>query len=852
MRIRTFILAASALVSLAFFGGSYFAISRVFDRIIRDNAIQASNTLAQVTFSSMYQVMSTGWTRKKVEAFLEAARTATRDQPTRLQVYRGAPVAELYGAIAQPPLDAALSKVLASGEMLQEDSDLAVRRIFPLRAEERCLHCHDNVRPGTVLGAIEVRQDLAPLLARARRDFFVPLAVLAPFALVVAALVVWRVNRRLEQSVEMVGRSVERVNAVADLKRLEFSSQDLGFTELNCLFARLEELVCKLRAISVDKDILKFEIGLLEKFVITSEVVKDWRDYVLRLLVDINHVMVTHTLFSVFKIDDELFDLEVFWARPPREATLRMMEHHVRATVAEHPHLGALAAVNFRHHVADPAGDPIVLDENEVRLRVKTFLVDAPKIGGIVGIGVHSEVLQDDTLHLVMDSVLSTLLNVIGSVKAIYKYTKDLEYYATRDPLTDLFNQRVFWELLAYEIMRADRHGYQFSVLVVDLDNFKLVNDSYGHAFGDRYLQAFTAAAREALRAGDMFARYGGDEFAIVLPESGLEQAAAVAERLLAAAEKLSLPAPDGTSIKGTASIGLAVYPTHATEAKDLFLFADNMMYKAKGEGKCRVGIPSEQDVIQVFRDVSQRSVLVLNALDERRVVPFFQPILDLRRGEIAAYEVLSRIEANGELLAGADFIELAEKMGVIHRLDQQMLERALEQLHEADFDGRVFVNLSPRALVLKDFTRSMCRIVAEHGFDPQRIVFEITERDTVKNLSLLERLLNDLKFEGFKLAIDDFGSGFSSFHYLRRFPIDFLKVEGDFIVNLVDNAKDRAFVHSMKTLAAQLGIEVVAEFVENAAVLDEVARIGIDHAQGYYVGRPARRILPSVCWEAT
>jgi diguanylate cyclase (GGDEF)-like protein len=851
MRIRTFILAASALVSVAFVGGGYLAVSQIFDRIVKDNALQASHTLARVTFSSMYQVMSTGWKRAKVEAFLAAMHEATKDQPTTIRIYRGAPVASRYGEIEQPPVDAAVEKVLASGVAVQQDNGMTVRRIFPLVAEERCLNCHENVQQGAILGAIEVGQDLAPLVARARRDFMMTLLILAPFGLAVAALVVWRVNRRLEQSITVVDDAVKKVNAVADLKRLEFHRHDLGFTELNELFARLEELVQKLRGISVDKDILKFEIGLLEKFVITSEVVKDWRDYVLRLLVDINRIMVTHCLFSLFKIDDELFDLELFWAAPPSEVTLAMMERHVRATVAANPHLDPLAAVTIRHHVAHPASPAIVLDEDEVRLRVKTFLVETPKIGGIVGIGVHSDVLEDETLHLVMDSVLSTLLNVVGSVKAIYKYTKDLEYYATRDPLTDLFNQRVFWELLGYEVERARRHDYRFSLLVVDLDNFKLVNDSYGHGFGDRYLQAFSRAAREALRAGDIFARYGGDEFVAVLPETDLEQAALVAERLLGATEAIVLTAPDGAAIKGTASIGVAVFPTHAAEPKDLFLFADNMMYKAKSEGKRRIGIPSELEVMQVFRDISQRSVLVLTALDQHQVVPFFQPILEVSSGRIAAYEVLSRIEANGELLGGADFIELAEKMGVIHRLDRQVTERALAELKEAGFEGRVFINLSPKALVLQDFTRSMCRLVADCGFDPSRVVFEITERDTVKNLSLLERLLNDLKFEGFRLAIDDFGSGFSSFHYLRRFPIDVLKVEGDFIANMVDSAKDRAFVHSMKALAQQLGIQVVAEFVESAAVLEEVRRIGIDYAQGYYVGRPARRLLAQGGWKA-
>ncbi|MDX9707731.1 MAG: EAL domain-containing protein, partial [Azospira sp.] len=153
-------------------------------------------------------------------------------------------------------------------------------------------------------------------------------------------------------------------------------------------------------------------------------------------------------------------------------------------------------------------------------------------------------------------------------------------------------------------------------------------------------------------------------------------------------------------------------------------------------------------------------------------------------------------------------------------------------------------INLSPRALVLSEFGRNIRRIVAASGFTNEQIVFEITERDTVKNISMLECLLNELKVEGFKLAIDDFGSGFSSFHYLRRFPIDYLKIEGDFIANMLTNPKDRAVVTSIKSLAQEMGITIVAEFVESQEVLDELHLMGVHLAQGYYVGKPRREII--------
>ena len=215
----------------------------------------------------------------------------------------------------------------------------------------------------------------------------------------------------------------------------------------------------------------------------------------------------------------------------------------------------------------------------------------------------------------------------------------------------------------------------------------------------------------------------------------------------------------------------------------------------------------------------------------------------------MVAYEVLSRIEVGGDVMRADEFVEIAEKMGVIHHLDALVIERALTQMREMGHDGYVFINLSPRALVLNEFARNVRQIVADSGIPRERIVFEITERDTVKNLALLERFLNELKLEGFKLAIDDFGSGFSSFHYLRRFPIDFLKIEGDFIANMLTSPKDRAVVTSIKSLAQEMGITIVAEYVESQEVLDELHVMGVHLAQGYYIGKPARNVI-GVDWQ--
>lgn len=845
MTLKKFILSASILVSIIFFGGTYAVFSTIYESSVKESAVQSSNTLAQLTFNSMFQIMSRGWERQQLEDFLAATDHAVANSNTSIDIYRGETVSRLYGVIEQPKMDKTINRTFEVAEPLKHELDGVMRYTFPLLAEGKCQQCHTNAQAGDVLGVIDIRQNLKPFMDDAKNQFFVSLALISPIPFLVAFLVVFLVNRRIERSISNLGSKIEGVAKVSDLTTLKLDNARFGFKELDSIFDKIEHLAEKLKTVAVDKELLIFEIKLLEKFIITSEVVKDWREYINRLLNDINKVIDAYTLFSIFKVDDELFDLEIFWLHNPSEKTKAMFENAVRQEIHANPHFAGIASFNINHSVADESVQLGDIPEDDIKVQVKSLFVESPKIGGIVGIGVHTHIVKDETRLLVMESILSTLLNVVGSIKAIYKYTRDLEYYATRDPLTDLYNQRLFWELLDYEIGRADRHGYEFALLVIDLDNFKVVNDTYGHSFGDKFLASFAEQLKSALSREDIVCRYGGDEFVVILPDSGQEEAILRSERILEVTSRMQLEAPDGSKVKGSVSIGISIYPEHAKEKKDLFLFADNMMYKAKSEGKCRTGIPTEEDVVEVFRALGEKSQLILNAIEGRKIIPHFQPIIASADGTVEAVEVLSRIDLGGDAILGAnEFIELAEKMHLIHKLDYITMDKALQEVVRSGFEGMVFINLSPRALILSEFVREVRKIVKESGVSPSRIVFEITERDTVKNISLMAQFINELKLEGFKLAIDDFGSGFSSFHYIKQFPIDFIKIEGEFIANMLHDPRDHAFVHSISMLARQLRIKTVAEFVESVEVLEAVQEVGIDLAQGYYTGRPARELV--------
>jgi len=838
--LQGFILSASVLTALLFFGGSYWLFTRVHQDALQKAAVEQAGVLARMAFQSMTQVMFAGWDRGQLLEFAEATRASLAGSRSSITLYRGELVAEHYGVLDQPPKDELATAALQRGEIGQAvvHGDM-VRYVFPLKAEPRCLVCHGNARIGDVLGAIDVRQDMAGSFGAARDEFLGTMLWVAPLPFLAALLIVLRLNVRIGRSVDTLRRRVESISRVDDLRHFNEDRASLGFRELDAVFDQVSHVAHRLRVMAVDKDLLEFEIRLMEKFIITSEVIKDWHEYVKELLVEINHVLEAYALFCIFKVEEELFTLEIFWLYKPSEEQRSQMEVRVRQQFLANPYFRDAAEIAINHTVADPSRMMPPVAAADMGLQTKSLVVETPKIGGIVGIGVQAGELADHTRTLVMDSVLSTLLNVVGSVKAIHKYTKDLEYYATRDPLTHLYNQRVFWEMLEYEVSRASRHSQQFAVMVVDLDNFKSINDTYGHHLGDRFLQEFATTLRHALRIEDIVCRYGGDEFAAILPEVTREDAAAAAERVVAMASEVVVMAPDGGRAKASVSVGVAIYPDHADNKKDLFLLADNMMYKAKGEGKNRVAQPTESDVADAFRKIGEKSQVVLQAVEQESIQPFFQPIMHTASREVEAVEVLSRIHTADGMFEAGEFIELAEKMGIIHKLDYIVIDKGLAEVERHGYQGYVFFNLSPRAMVLNEFLPRVREIIARHGVEPSRIVFEITERETIKNISMLTRFVTALKLDGFLLAVDDFGSGFSSYHYLKHFPIDFIKIEGEFVLNVCRNETDSAFVRSIATLAKELGIRSIAEFVEDEEVLQQVRAAGVDYVQGWHVGRP-------------
>ena len=423
-------------------------------------------------------------------------------------------------------------------------------------------------------------------------------------------------------------------------------------------------------------------------------------------------------------------------------------------------------------------------------------------------------------------------------LRTVEEYQARLEDLSVRDPMTRLYNRRKFDEFLRHEVDRADRHGHSFGMIQIDLDDFKTINDSFGHPIGDLLLKELASVLTRETRRTDIVARLGGDEFAVLLPETDADEAARVADKLRSALAETIIDLPVG-SLRITASIGLVTFPENGTDAAKLGIAVDVAMYKAKRGGKNQVATLDDKD--DAAAATFSKAELVRSALAEGRVIPHFQPILDTASGAIFAYEVLARVIApDGVIVAAGDFIEQAEEMGLAAEIDNAVFEQGLRVLASGALGhAKLFVNMSARSFADHPRMLAIPDQLARLGIDPQRIVLEVTEREALPHFGEVVRLINELRAQGISFALDDFGAGFSSFLYLKYIAVDYVKIEGSFIRHMVTDERDRIMVEHIHAMARRFGMVTVAEFVEDAATLALLKEMGIDRAQGFHLGMP-------------
>lgn len=445
------------------------------------------------------------------------------------------------------------------------------------------------------------------------------------------------------------------------------------------------------------------------------------------------------------------------------------------------------------------------------------------------------------TIAIAMCSLAAAYVLVARMRRQVKKAEAHLDYLAHMDSVTGLLNRHAFNDRLAASLVKADHFGGSVGLLLLDLDNFKIVNDTLGHHAGDLLLNQVARRLQQCLRGGDLICRIGGDEFAVILETSEEASGAEVAEKILAV-----LAAPfdiDVHEIYVTASVGISMYPEDAADLETLTRNADTAMYQAKNKGK---------NAFEKFHpEFDQRAQKRLSletslrkALERKELQLYYQPQIAMSNGSVVGVEALLRWN-HPELgmISPVDFIPIAEDSGLIVPIGRWVLRAACRQIaawRDAGFGTlHVSVNLSARQTRDSHLVHDILDALRETGIPPSMLELEITETVLMENVHANVELLNRLQTEGIRLSIDDFGTGYSSMAYLKRFPIDQVKIDRTFVRDIPGDGDDEAITTAIIAMAHSLGLSVVAEGVETELQLSFLRNAGCDVMQGFYFAKP-------------
>ncbi|HYQ12829.1 MAG TPA: EAL domain-containing protein [Solirubrobacterales bacterium] len=419
-------------------------------------------------------------------------------------------------------------------------------------------------------------------------------------------------------------------------------------------------------------------------------------------------------------------------------------------------------------------------------------------------------------------------------------FESQLQFLADHDPLTGLFNRRRFVQELDLEIKLMRRDGHPSSLLMLDVDGLKQVNDAMGHQAGDALVRQTAEVLRDRLRGTDSVGRLGGDEFAVLLRGSRVNEAAAVAQVLLdrfRGREQVASAEP----IRPTISIGLTSLRRNFTGADEAIGAADRAMYEAKRTGGDRVAMYSRRLPPRTEGRGSWADQ-IRDALDEDRIVLYRQPIIHLASREVHRHEVLIRMRSpEGDVLPPEAFLPDAERFDLVQELDRRAAHQAVS-LIAAESNGeplRLEVNVAAKTIEDPEFTEALADALREEGVDPANLILEVSEQVAVSDLKRARAFAERVAELGCGFALDNFGSGFGSFFYLKHLPVDHIKIDGDLIRGLSSSRVDREIVSSIVDVARSLDRETVGERVNDERTLELMKQLGVDYAQGFHLGPP-------------
>ncbi len=558
----------------------------------------------------------------------------------------------------------------------------------------------------------------------------------------------------------------------------------------------------------------------------------------------------------------KIAETRVFEEKERAQVTLQSIGDGVITTDADgyvdyiNPVAQDLIGLEIRNARGKPIHEIMMIINEHTRAPVENPVLRCLREGRVIALADNSVLINSHGNEVpIQDSaapIRDRIGNVIGAVMVFHDVSKEsrlfrqLSYQASHDSLTGLINRREFENRLVTALDSAHRSGLRHALLYLDLDQFKVVNDTFGHTAGDELLRQISELAQGNLRSTDVLARLGGDEFGILLERCSEERAISVAESIRNAVEAHRFTWQDAfTSVR--CSIGVVLIDDDSPSVASVMSSADVACYSAKDMGRNQVHLYQHSDASVRHEEMKWVS-RITSAVEDNRLELFFQPIIGIGNNRGTArghYELLLRMrDEDGELVSPDQFIPAAERYNLMSVLDRWVIREALSQLADRGPPGSearftLAINLSGTSLSEDRFLEFVVDELRQQQLPKGAICFEITETAAISNLSRVIHFMQALKKLGCKFSLDDFGSGLSSFTYLKNLPVDYLKIDGQFIRNVVDDSVDESMVRAINEVGRAMGIQTIAERVETKQVLDKLANLGIAYAQGYFIARP-------------
>jgi diguanylate cyclase (GGDEF)-like protein/PAS domain S-box-containing protein len=551
----------------------------------------------------------------------------------------------------------------------------------------------------------------------------------------------------------------------------------------------------------------------------------------------------------------------VFQAKERAQVTLQSIGDAVITTDSEgridylNPVAESLTGWENREAQGQLIGDVLTVVDEVTREGGESPVARCLREGQVMGLAEHTVLINRRGQEIAIQDSAAPIRdragNLIGAVMVFHDISKErrlhraLHYQASHDALTGLINRREFENRLTVAVEDTRQNSQARHVLLyLDLDQFKLVNDTCGHPAGDLLLKQITGVIQSRVRGGDTLARLGGDEFGILLQDCSRDQALRIAENLRQGIRDYRFTWQDGVLAVG-ASIGIVEITNEIPTVANVMSAADVACYAAKDSGRNRVQLYKPDDMPERHREMHWVSKLA-RARDESRFELFYQPIVPIqpRPNEREHFELMLRLrDESGTIVAPAEFIPAAERYNIMPSIDRWVVRQALDRVVHRIQSGvkpfTVAVNLSGTSLNDERFLEFLIAELSAGELAAGAMCFEITETAAIENLSNVVYFMRELKNRGCHFALDDFGSGLSSFMYLKTLPVDYLKIDGQFVENVTRDPVDRSMVAAISQVGKAMGIQTIAERVESPEVLAELGRLGIGFAQGFYIAKP-------------